>query len=120
MKGEPTYTVGFLIMAKKPESMLQRRIKKELKSAIGGWWIKIHGGPFQEAGIPDLLGCVDGKFFALEVKRPGEKPTQLQIEAMKDIKLAGGTVAVVETPKEAINVVQKALRASKRSGRFRY
>lgn len=96
-------------MTTKPESRRQRRIQRELKKQVGGWWFKVHGGPFQKAGVPDLVGCVEGRFFALEVKEPGEEPTKLQAETMKKIRLAGGTSYPVETPEEAVAIVRAAL-----------
>lgn len=98
-------------MAKKPESRLQRRIRDRLEKEVGGWWFKVWGGPFQAAGIPDLLGCVDGIFFAFEVKMPGETPSELQKLVMRDMKRKGGAVvAVVETPEEALEIVREHLR----------
>ena len=76
------------------------------------WFIKIHGNPFMPSGTPDLLGCVDGLFFGFEVKVPGEEPSQLQIESIRDIRRAGGVGEIIETPEEAIAFVRKALRLS--------
>jgi len=99
-----------LIMAKKPETRLQRRIQKALKEAFpGSWWFKVHGGPFQKAGVPDLIGCVAGLFFALEVKMPDEEPTKLQVLTMRKIREAGGISTTVETPEEAVAIVRAAL-----------
>ena len=73
--------------------------------------MKIHGGPFQSAGIPDLVGCVRGLFFALEVKLPGTgKISPIQKVTIKKIKEKGeGVACVVESPEEAIDVVRSAL-----------
>lgn len=97
------------IMATKPESRLQRKIRKELEKEVGGWWVKIHGGPFQAAGIPDLIGCVEGLFFALEVKTPEDTrgASEIQKATMKKIRHKGkGVTCVVESPEEAIEVVR--------------
>ena len=99
-------------MTEKPESRLQRKIQKELKKAFpGSYWRKIHGGQFQRKGIPDLLGCVQGRFFGLEVKCPedGEPPTDLQESNIKQIKKAGGGACVVTSPEEAIDAVRRTL-----------
>jgi hypothetical protein len=102
-------------MTSKPESNLQRDIKKHLKQVYPkSWWVKIHGGPYQAAGIPDLLGCVEGLMIALEVKMPdGDPPTKIQKQQMKRIKIAGGHARVVTSPKEAVRAVRSALALSK-------
>ena len=102
----------------KPESRLQRAIRRKLTHEVGGYWLKIAGGPFQKAGVPDILGCVNGLFIGLEVKRPdrGKKsePSELQKIEIQLINLAGGTAGVVTSPKEAIKLVLKALARAKR------
>jgi len=78
----------------------------------------VHGGAYQEAGIPDLLLCVQGRFIGLEVKfqRPGEsaerarnKASDRQIMQIARINAAGGTAAVVLSAQEALDVVARAL-----------
>ena len=94
---------------------MQRKIRKALESKYGGWWFKVWGGPFQVAGIPDLVGCVEGKFFAFEVKRPlGKGPTAIQAETMRQIIEKGGGVAMeVRTPQEALNAVKAAIQSTR-------
>lgn len=43
----------------------------------------------------DFLGCFDGKFFAIETKAPGKKPTLRQQGILTDIRLAGGATFVI-------------------------
>jgi Holliday junction resolvase len=59
------------------------------KSFPGGYWRKIHGGMFQ-AGLPDLVGCVEGLFFGFEVKMDNEDATELQKEELEAIRDGGG------------------------------
>jgi len=107
-------------MTQKPETRLQRRIVRALKKEVGGWWAKIYVGPFQQAGIPDLLGCVEGLFFALEVKMPGEEPSEIQIKTMKDIRTVGGAIArTVTSPEQAVRVVLNALARAEKSRKVR-
>lgn len=69
-----------------PEYRIVQNIKKLIRSR-GGWCVKIHGGPYQDAGTPDLLACYKGKFIAIEVKtargvtRPEQRVTQRAITA---------------------------------------
>lgn len=37
------------------------------------YYIKIWGGGFQRAGIPDLIICLKGKFWAVELKNETRK-----------------------------------------------
>ena len=46
------------------------------------------------SGIPDLILCVDGKFFAIELKVGRNEPTPIQKFVIKRIRAAGGRVAV--------------------------
>jgi len=36
------------------------------------------------AGDPDIDACLRGRSVQLEVKRPGEKPTPLQVKRLED------------------------------------
>ena len=76
-------------MAKKPESRLQLRIQKALTTKYGDaiYLRKIYVGPFQPAGIPDLVMCVRGVFIALEVKLPGEEPSKIQWKNIREIQI---------------------------------
>lgn len=99
----------------KPESRLQRRIRQELKTQVGGWWFKVWGGPFQQAGIPDIIGCCCGLFFAFEVKTDEGDTSKIQDVTISDIREMGGGVAeVVRTPEETVRFVKKALRSAGR------
>lgn len=96
----------------KPETLLHGRIKKRLlEEWPGSWLVKIHGGPFQAAGIPDLVGCIEGRFVGLEVKLPDDssQATPLQSRTLAGIRRAGGLGAVVRGPAEAVGVVLEYL-----------
>jgi hypothetical protein len=91
------------------ESSLVTKIKKALKKQRPGRWIKIHGGPFQEAGISDIIGCYMGKFYALEVKLPGKEKnlTDLQEQFIEDIISAGGAGGMITSVEQALKIVKK-------------
>lgn len=58
-----------------------------------GWYaIKIHGGPFQLAGLPDVLFLKDGHAAWAEFKRPGCEPTKIQRHRMRELSEAGCSV----------------------------
>jgi hypothetical protein len=89
------------------ETSITRSIQKFAKSR--GWWeMKIAGGAFQRAGVPDLLLIKNGRAVFLEVKQPGKKPTALQVQVMKEIREIGGAVtAVVTSRDEAERVLEQ-------------
>lgn len=90
-------------MPKKPETVLSTKVLLRLR-AEGGWWMKVHGGPFQAAGIPDIIGCWKGRFIAIELKIPGEVPTQLQVITLEAIHKAGARCGVAYSVEEALSI----------------
>lgn len=104
-------------MSSKSESGLQRRIRRGLEKAFGGFWFKVHGGPFQMAGIPDLLGCVEGRFIAIEIKTDKGVLSALQVETIRRIKRQKGVVGVARSLDEAILIMECAGFAAKESRR---
>ena len=61
---------------------------------------KTHGGMYGTAGIPDIIACVRGRFFAFEVKTATGKATPLQKATLQKILASGGTAAVVRSVDE--------------------
>lgn len=89
------------------ESALQRAIVLAIEAA-GCYVCNVIVAGRQ--GTPDLLVCVDGRFLALEVKRPGEHPAPLQVVEAQRVVRAGGDAYIVYDVKGALEFV-KALRA---------
>lgn len=82
------------------ESRINHDCVSWLKSLPDCWGFKVHGGPYQEAGIPDIVGTRRGRFFAAEGKKHGEKPTKLQNSIMQRIRDSGGVAFVYHSLKE--------------------
>jgi Holliday junction resolvase len=57
--------------------------------------VKVWGGGYQTAGIPDILCCIQGKFVALELKTEKGKPTVLQKYNLFKIQEAGGHARIL-------------------------
>lgn len=73
-----------------------KHVKPFLKNLPKCWFFKVHGGSiFQVAGIPDIIGLVNGKFIALELKAETGKPSDLQLRNLKLISNAGGYARLV-------------------------
>ncbi len=75
------------------ETSITRQIKQVLFQ-VGYFPIKIAGGPYQKPGISDLLVCGEGKFIAIEVKKPGGRISPLQEQFLNDVRAAGGIAFV--------------------------
>lgn len=94
------------------EKQLVKKLRKKLILTVGGVWIKIHGGPYQHAGLSDLIGCVDGRFIVIEVKLPGKlrKVTELQQHFIDSITAAGGLAFATDGVISAVKRVKKWLK----------
>ena len=83
------------------ERTLTTTILKALR-AHGAWCFKVHGGPTQEVGLPDIVGIERGVGFGLEVKLPGLDATPIQRVQLERIRAAGGLSKVVHSVDEAL------------------
>jgi len=77
------------------ESSLTTRIIKYLNSLPGCKAEKRHGSQYSEAGAPDINACYRGRSVQIEVKRPGEKPTRIQLKRLREWQEAGAVVGWV-------------------------
>ena len=60
------------------EADIVKAIMKFLKTLPNCFAWKEHGGMYGTAGIPDIIACIDGKFYGFEVKTDVGKPTKLR------------------------------------------
>ena len=82
------------------ESSIVKAILRYLNSLPGCLARKRWGGGMGVAGDPDIDACLQGCSLQLEVKRPGEKPTKLQIKRLEQWREAGAIVGVVTSVAE--------------------
>jgi len=59
--------------------------------------IKMPGGPRLETGTPDVVGCIAGHAFLLEIKIAGGDATAIQQHRLMQWSEAGAYVSVIET-----------------------
>ena len=72
------------------EQDIQTSIISYIKS-IGGLPIKQNQiGIYGQAGVPDIIACIKGRFVGIEVKRPGQKPKPIQEAFLDAINKKGG------------------------------
>lgn len=77
----------------------EAQITKKAVEAVrerGHFAVKIHGGPHQVAGLPDICACICGHFVGIEMKKPEtrNKVTARQKKKLRDIKAAKGVALV--------------------------
>lgn len=77
-----------------PEAALQRKIQQLVKN-MGGYVLKVHGNQFTPVGTPDLIGTIDGVFFAIEVKTKSGQLSLAQCLKLRRIAACGAPVAVI-------------------------
>lgn len=76
-----------------PETKFKVKVQEKLKQVPGLWNVKIQQVALR--GIPDLLICYKGMFYAWELKTSTGKLDSLQEHTLNNIKQAGGTSRVV-------------------------
>lgn len=74
--------------------MKETPFKQKVEKFLGekeAWFIKYWAGAkFTKEGIPDILACIYGKFYGLELKGDGGSPSMLQLIHLRNIRNAGG------------------------------
>ena len=60
-------------------------------------------------GIPDIIACIGGQFFAFEVKTESGRATKLQEATIRKILAAGGIASVVRSVAEVQAVIEDSL-----------
>ena len=81
-------------MAQTPEGRVKAKVKKIL-DGLGAYHFPAATHGYGRSGVPDFVGCYKGKFFAIECKANGNKPTALQEKNLAEIRANGGTSLVV-------------------------
>lgn len=59
------------------------------------------------AGIPDIIACIGGRFFAFEVKTETGRLTALQEATIGKILATGGMAVTVRSVKEVRDVLRE-------------
>ena len=89
------------------EKDITNKILKYLKAQPHAFAWKEHGGPYGTSGLPDIIACIGGRFYAFEVKAPVGRLTHLQGATIEKINAAGGVahkVTGLEEVKEILRV----------------
>jgi len=81
-------------MARTPEAAVKAAVRKML-AKHGIYYFMPPGMGLGRSGIPDIIGCKNGKFIAIECKAGKGKTTALQERELLAICNAGGFTFVV-------------------------
>jgi Holliday junction resolvase len=77
-----------------PEAKVKKKVKAILDELGAYHFFPLMGG-FGRAGVPDIIGCYQGCFFAIECKAGSNKTTELQERELEKIRRAGGVAIVI-------------------------
>lgn len=100
-----------------PETIIMNKIMEAL-SAAGHFVLRSNSAVLYNQngsrirvgfpGLSDLIGCTSsGRFYAIEVKIPGEKPRENQEAFLGLIERLGGLCGVATSPEEALAIVSE-------------
>ena len=90
--------------------MLESAIVKagmKVGEAMGYLSVKYHGSVYSLRGFPDVMFFKDGVTKFAEYKRPGEKPTPLQLRWHAILRSKGFDVATITTTQETITFLEE-------------
>ena len=77
-----------------PEAKVKKKVVQQLKLLDAYYFYPVTGG-YGRSGVPDIVGCYKGKFFAIECKAGKNKPTPLQELNIHQIQKNSGIVLVI-------------------------
>jgi len=100
----------------KPEKRLKERVTRHLKKLDNCWFFKTDEGSVR--GIPDIIGCIEGLFFAIELKhmraKPDKRRESLQKLTLRQIRMAGGLGYFKVDEENFRDVIARIAKARKR------
>jgi Holliday junction resolvase len=82
-------------MSKTPESAVKAKVVKQLRELGAYFFYPVTSG-YGASGVPDIVGCYKGRFFGIECKAKGNKPTELQRINLNKIEGVGGIALVID------------------------
>ena len=77
-----------------PEAKIKAQVRRILADS-DAYFFMPPGSGYGRAGIPDVVGCVRGKFLAIECKAGKGKTTALQDRELHSIHAHGGTAVII-------------------------
>lgn len=81
-------------MAKTPEGAVKEAVRK-LFDEYEVWYFMPATHGYGRSGVPDFIGCYQGRLIAVETKAGNKQPTALQQREIRRIQEAGGYALVI-------------------------
>lgn len=86
------------------EKSIENYLARKVREAGGLCWKLESPG---RSGVPDRLVVFNGFTIYVELKRPGQKPRELQLARIRELREAGAWVEVVSNKDEAETFLAK-------------
>jgi len=77
-----------------PEAKVKKVVVNQLRNLGAYYFYPVTGG-YGRSGVPDIVGCYQGKFFGIECKAGNNTPTPLQQINLDDIEKQDGIALVI-------------------------
>ena len=88
------------------ETRLKNKVIQFIKREYPGVWV-YKAADRWTSGIPDLLLCIEGRFYAIELKVGRNQPTRIQRYVIEKIRASGGKAEVCRNVDEVREFLQK-------------
>lgn len=95
-------------MVMTPEKKVKTKVVAQLKEFKDLYYFFPATGGYGRSGVPDIVGCYEGRFFAIECKAGNNTATELQKREISAINRADGIAWVVN--EDNIDSVSRALK----------
>ena len=88
------------------EADVTAQIRQVLKICKVWHWKNWSGPMTYPKGISDILGIYKGRFLAIEIKKPGGKPTPDQLKFLRYVREEGGIAFVAYSVDDVVRQLQ--------------
>ena len=91
-----------------PEGKVKAKVVAILKKhKVYYFFPATHG--YGRSGVPDIIGCVNGKFLAIECKSKRGELTKLQEHNIEQIRVAKGEAFVIYGDEEELDILDQEI-----------
>ncbi len=88
-------------------NLLQTVVLKMLKEKYNAYAINIiHGST---SGIPDIIACIEGRFYVFEIKYGKDVVSELQKQHINKIIESGGRAHIITSTNQLCNILDNDL-----------
>lgn len=85
-------------------SQLTAKVTQHIQKKYNGYVVNVIQA--SKNGVADLIVCVRGKFYALEIKGDNDKPSALQVAHIGLVKKSGGRANFIYSIADVDNLVK--------------